>query len=39
MTVLKESIEKHYNGIKIDNQDALSSVAQGLVIEAKNIFG
>ena len=39
MAIIKEKISEHYKDIPIDNQDALSSVATGLVIEAQKQFG
>lgn len=38
MSIIKEKTSKHYKNTPIDNQEALSSVAIGLVIEAKNRF-
>ena len=38
MKIIKSSISEHYKNIPIDNQDALSSVAIGLVLDAKNKF-
>lgn len=38
MSIIKEFISQHMSGTKVDNQDSLSSVGTGLVIDASRKF-